>query len=150
MVRKLRLPFPMLSDPDRSLAIVPFGLADNVDPRHLARPALVAVAPGGSEVYRFVARDYADRLPEDDLIEILENRRLPPTTQDLPAPGDAQPGPRAMPVGAMVPYFRGGRFGALALGLRHKHLGEEFKADSKAFVAEMDRYVEAVKAIASR
>ena len=145
MVEKLRLPFPMLSDPDRSGAIEPFDLADRRDPRNLAVPALVAIEPGGEEVHRFVSRDYADRLPEDDLLETLQSRGLPPAHQPEPTPGDPRPGPRAMPLDAMIPYFRGGRFAALALGLRHRRLGEEFKSDAKAFVAEMDRFAEAVK-----
>ncbi|MCQ3804827.1 MAG: peroxiredoxin family protein [Acidimicrobiia bacterium] len=150
MVAKLQLAFPMLSDPDRTGAIAPYGLEDSHDPRRLAIPALVAAEPGGAEFYRFVARDYADRLPEDDLLEVLETRGLPPTTQPPPTPGHASPGPGAMPLRAMIPYFRGGRFAALALGLRHRHLGEDFKDDSKAFVAEMDRFVEAVKSLKSR
>lgn len=147
MVEKLRLPFPMLSDPDRSRAIEPLGLSDHRDPRNLALPALVAVEPGPRQVYRFVSRDYADRRPEDDLIKALNARGRPPTHQPEPAPGDARPGPRAMPLEAMIPYFRGGKFAALALGLRHRRLGEEFKSDAKAFVAEMDRFVEAVKEV---
>lgn len=150
MVEKLQLPFPMLSDPDRSQAIAPYGLIDHHDPRSVALPAVVAADPGGVEVYRFVARDYADRLPEDELLEILRGRRLGRTTQPPPTPGQPRPGPRAMPLRAMIPYFRGGRFAALALGLRHRHLGEDFKDDSKAFVAEMDRFVEAVKSLKSR
>lgn len=149
MVEKLNLPFPMLSDPDRSQAIIPYGLADERDPRMVARPALVAADSTGAEVYRFVARDYADRLPEDDVLRVLQARGLPPTTQAPPTPGSPRPGPRAMPVRAMIPYFRGGRFSVLALGLRHRHLSEDFKADAKAFVAEMDRFVEAVKHLRS-
>ncbi|MCE2526931.1 MAG: redoxin domain-containing protein [Actinomycetia bacterium] len=150
MVEKLQLPFPMLSDPDRSLAIAPYGLMDDHDPRQVALPALVAAEPGGTEIYRFMARDYADRLPEDDLLEVLETRELAAATQSAPTPGQPRPGPAAMPVRAMIPYFRGGRFAALALGLRHRHLGEDFKDDSKAFVAQMDRFVEAVKVLKSR
>ena len=149
MVEKLHLPFPMLSDPDRSQAIFPYGLGDDRDPRRVARPALVAADPTGAEVYRFVARDYADRLPEDDVLQVLRSLGLPPTSQAPPTPGTPRPGPRAMPVRAMIPYFRGGRFSVLALGLRHRHLGEDFKADAKAFVAEMDRFVEAVKHLRS-
>jgi len=37
-----------------------------------------------------------------------------------------------------------------ALGLRHKDLGEEFKEDAKAYVAEMDRYLEAVRDLRKR
>ena len=150
MVEKLKLPFPMLSDPDRSQAIIPYGLADDRDPRRVARPAVVVAAPGGEEVYRFVARDYADRLSEDVLVETLSGQGLPSTTQPPPTPGHAEPGPQAMPIRAMIPYFRGGRFAVLALGMRHRHLGEEFKDDTKAFIAEMDRYDDAVKALRDR
>ena len=150
MVEKLKLPFPMLSDPDRSRAIIPYGLANHQDPRGLAVPALVAALPGGEEVYRFVARDFADRLSEDTLVEVLASHALPPTTQPAPTPGHPEPGPRAMPVRAMVPYFRGAHYAALALGMRHSHLGEEFKDDAKAFLAEVERFVDAVRALRDR
>ena len=150
MVEKLKLPFPMLSDPDRSRAIVPYGLADHRDPRRVALPALVAALPGGEEAYRFVARDFADRLPEAVLLESLSSHELPPTTQPPPTPGRPEPGPRAVPLRALVPYFRGGHYAALSLGMRHRGLGEEFKDDAKAFVAEMDRFVDAVRALRDR
>ena len=150
MVEKLKLPFPMLSDPDRSRAIVPYGLADHQDPRQVALPALVAALPGGDEVYRFVARDFADRLSEDALVEVLASHGLPPTTQPPPALGHPEPGPWAMPLRAMVPYFRGARYATFALGMRHRQLGEEFRDDAQAFVAEMDRFAEAVKALRDR
>ena len=149
MVEKLNLAFPMLSDPDRAQAITPYGLTDHSDPRGLARPALAAAAPGGNEVYRFVSRDYADRLPEDELISVLFSQGLPPAAQPRPAPGTPQPGPQAMSIRSMIPYFRGGRFAALALGMRRRYLGEAFKADTKAYVAEMDRYAEAIKKLRS-
>jgi hypothetical protein len=145
MVEKLGLPFPFLSDPDRSKAIGPYGLADPKDHRDLAVPALVLIAPGGEEVWRFVSRDYADRLPEDDVVEIARAQGWPPTTQDPPERGRPEPGPRAMPIEAMIPYFRGARFAALAMGLRHGHLDESVKDDSKAYVEEMDRFIEAVR-----
>ena len=62
LVESLRLPFPVLSDPDRSLAVEPFGVADPNDERNIARPAMILVAPGGDEVFRFESRDFADRL----------------------------------------------------------------------------------------
>ena len=49
MVEKLDLPFPLLSDPDRSLAIGPFDVVDESDPRDLARPAMIIVDPDGNE-----------------------------------------------------------------------------------------------------
>jgi hypothetical protein len=41
LVEKLALPFPVLSDPDRSNAVTPLGFADEKDPREIARPGAV-------------------------------------------------------------------------------------------------------------
>ena len=46
MIGKLRLPFPMLSDEDRSAVVAPWGLANPTDRRNLALPALM-----GNECY---------------------------------------------------------------------------------------------------
>ena len=146
----LRIPFPLLSDPDRSLAIEPFGVADTNDPRNLARPAMIVVDSAGNERFRFVSRDYADRLPEDDVLDVVHGLGLGPTTQSAPTPGTPEPGERAMPLDGLPYYLRGARFAVQALGLRHKDLGEEFKKDAKAYVAEMDRYLEAVRALRKR
>lgn len=145
MVEKLSLPFPLLSDPDRSRAIVPFGVVDPKDQRDLSRPAMVLVGPDREERWRFVSRDFAERLPEEDALEQARALGLGPTSQDPPAPGDPAPGPRAMPFDQLLTYFRGARFAALAMGLRHGHLDESVKEDSKAYVAEMDRFTEAVR-----
>ncbi len=149
-VASLRIPFPLLSDPDRSLAIEPFGVADPNDPRNLARPAMIVVDSEGNEAFRFVSRDYADRLPEDDVLDVVQGLDLGPTTQPAPTPGTPEPGKKAMPLDGLPYYLRGARFAVQALGLRHKDLGEEFKEDAKAYVAEMDRYFEAVQALRKR
>ena len=39
-------------------------------------------------------------------------------------------------------YLRGARFAAVAMGLPHGHHDESIKEDSKAYVAEMDRFFE--------
>ena len=44
----------------------------------------------------------------------------------------------------MKVYFRGARYAAQAMGLRHAHYAEEIKIDSKAYVAEMDRFTDAL------
>ena len=149
-VDMLDLPFPLLADPDRSLAIEPFGVADPNDRRNLARPAMILIDTGGNEAFRFVSRDYADRLPEDDVLETVLASGLGSTTQPAPTPGVPEPGRYAMALDDLPVYFRGARFAAQALGLRHKDLGEAFKEDSKAYVAEMDRYWEAVQALRRR
>lgn len=150
MVEKLDLPFPLLSDPDRSLLIEPAGVADPDDPREIARPAMILLDPDGDERFRFVSRDYADRLPEDDVLDAARDLGLGATDQPPPRPGDPEPGPRAMPREALLPYFRGARYAALALGLRHKDLSDDLKADTKAYVDQMDRFIEVMKDLRRR
>lgn len=150
MVEKLSISFPLLSDPDRSLLIEPMGVADPADARNIARPAMILFGPDQSERWRFVSRDYADRLPNQQVLEHVRSLGLPPTGQDAPAVGPAEPGLRAMPFDGLFYYLRGARFAAQAMGLRHKHLGDEIKEDSKAYVAEMDEMLEAVKELTTR
>lgn len=145
MVEKLDLPFPMLSDTDRSVAITPYGLADPKDPRGLAIPALVLVDASGAEHYRFVSRDYADRLAEDAVLDVARSLELEPVSQDRPVPGVPKAGERATPIDVLGPYLRGAKFAAQAMGLRHRHLDPSIAEDSKAYVAIMDRYIEAVR-----
>jgi hypothetical protein len=150
MVEKLSLPFPMLSDPDRTRAIEPFRVADPKDKRALSRPAMVLIDPDSGEQWRFVSRDFAERLPEEDALARARSLGLPAVTQDVPSPGDPVPGPRAMPFDQLLTYFRGARYAALAMGLRHGHFDESIKDDSKAYVAEMDRFTEAVEELKER
>lgn len=140
----------MLSDPDRSQAIEPFGVADPKDERQISIPAMILLSPGGEEVWRFVSRDFADRLPEEEVLHEARALNLGPTEQDRPQAGEPEPGPRAMPLEGLPVYLRGARFAALAMGLRHGHHDESIKEDSKAYVAEMDRYMEAVRELIRR
>ncbi len=55
-----------------------------------------------------------------------------------------------MSLEALGHYWRGARFAALAMGLRHGHHAEEIKEDSKAYVAELDRFMETAKALRER
>jgi hypothetical protein len=146
----LDLPFPLLADPDRSAAIEPLGLADPKDPREIALPAMILVDADGEEAFRFVSRDYADRLAEDEVLEKVRQLGLGPTTQAAPTPGTSQPGERAMPLDGLPYYLRGARFAVAAFGFRHKDLDDALKEDSKAYVEEMDRYLEAVQALRKR
>jgi hypothetical protein len=150
MVAKLSLPFPFLSDPDRSLAIRPYGVADEKDERHIARPAIIVITTDHKEVFRFVSRDFADRVPEDRVLASIQELKLPPTTQPIPEPGQADPSPRSLSPSNLRIYFRGARFAAQAMGLRHAHYAEEIKIDSKAYVAEMDRFTEALDWLRAR
>jgi hypothetical protein len=142
MVVKLNLPFPILSDPDRSLSIEPYGLMNGEDPRELAITATVVIGPNGEEVLRLVSRDFADRPFEGVALEALRDLDLAPVEQPTPALGDPAPGPRAMPFGDLRVYFRGAKFGSMAMGLR---TGATDEADH--FGALMDRYIEGVGAM---
>jgi hypothetical protein len=144
MVEKLSLPFPYLSDPDRSHTIVPYGVADEMDDRLISRPALIAITPDRQEAFRFVSRDFADRMPETEVVAAIRRLDLGPTTQDQPLIGAAMAGPRSISLPALRVYLRGARFAALTMGLRHGHHSDEIKEDSKAYVAEMDRFTEAL------
>ena len=150
MVEKLDLPFPLLSDPDRSGAIEPLGVADPKDERKIALASLVLVDAGGNEAWRFISRDYADRMPENDVLEHARKLGLGPTTQRAPVPGTPEPGDRAYPVDMLPYYFRGARFAALAIGRRYKDLSDELKADTKAYVEETDRYFAEIVALRRR
>lgn len=142
MVEKLNLPFPMLSDPDRSLAIGPYDLMNISDPRNIAIPATIVIDPAGVEALRLVSRDYADRPLEDEALELLQGLGLAPVSQPRPNPGTPEPGPRAMPFGDLRTYFRGAKFGARALGLRSSAMDE-----AAVFGELMDHYMEDVTAM---
>lgn len=137
MVEKLNLPYPMLSDPDRSLAIGPYDLMNVSDPRNLAIPATIVIDPTGNEILRLGSRDFADRPFEDEALEVLRELRLDPVSQPVQNPGAPEPGPRAMPFGELRTYFRGAKFGAQALGLR-----SDAMIEAAAFGKLMDHYME--------
>jgi hypothetical protein len=146
MIDKLQLGFPLLSDPDRSALISPLDLADPKDPREIAIPAMVLFGPEEQEeVWRFTSRDFADRMPEQEVLDRVQEKGWPSTTQGDPDLGPKEPGKNATPLDSLPSYYRGARFAALAMGLRYKDLGEEIKQDSKAYVAEMDRFIESVQ-----
>ena len=143
MVEKLGLSFPFLSDPDRSLAIEPFGVADPRDPRMLAIPTAVLIAAGGEEVHRRSSSDFADRPTEDALVAAAQQLGLPPVTQEPPRAGTPEPGRSASVVGELGSYFRGAKFAARAMSMRFP----EAKESSKAYGAQMDRYIEALSGL---
>jgi hypothetical protein len=139
MIEKLNLPYPMLSDPDRDLAIAPYDLKNTSDPRNLAIPATIVIDPSGDEALRLVSRDFADRPFENQALELIRRLNLEPVSQSVPTPGTPEPGPGAMPFGELRTYFRGAKFGAVALGLRSGATDE-----ARAFGELVDHYMEDV------
>ena len=150
VVEKLALPFPILSDPDRTEAIEPLGFADENDPRDIAGCGTVIIDPDGEIRFSGRGRDYADRPEEDDLLEELAELGLPPTSQDAPELGRVEPGQKAMPYEGLPHYFRGAKFAALALRKRHRALGQEFADDTKSYIQMVERYLEALHGVEER
>jgi hypothetical protein len=144
MIEKLRLPFPLLSDPGGEAAIKPYQLWN--PEREVAKPAVVMVGPDGEEAFRQVSRDFADRLPEPDLVDVVRGLRLDPVEQPPPTPGDPDPGPRAMPLDALPVYYRGAKFAAKAMGMRHRQAQE----DADRYVDQTERYTRAVKQLTEK
>lgn len=141
MVEKLRLPFPYLSDPDRDLLIGPLGLRDERDPREIALPAVVVIGPDGEEAWRWVSRDYADRIDENLILDAVGDLRLDPVDPEPMLAGTPDPGPKAVDMDTLHIYFRGARFAVVAMRRRH----EGIRDDGMEFIREMDRFLEVLK-----
>ncbi len=143
MVEKLGLPFALLSDPDGERAIKPYGVWH--EEPEIARPAIVLVGPDGTEAFRRVAEDFADRSPEDEVVDRVKELRLGSVDADEIVVGPTAPGEKAFPAEALKPYFRGARFSALSIGGRVP----EAKDTTDQLVQQADRYLEAWKAVDS-
>ena len=136
VAEKLALPFPILSDPDRSEAITPLGFADEPDPRKIALPGTVIIAPGGEVVFSVTGRDYADRPHEDDLLAQVKELGLNATSQPVPAEGSPQAGDKAVPFDGLTRYFSGAKFAVLALRRRHRGGERRFRRRHEALCAD--------------
>lgn len=95
MVDKLALPYPLLSDPDGQEAIKPYGVWH--DGQSFARPAVVLLRPDGSEAVRQVGEDFADRLPEEELVEANRADNLPAARNHPPHREPRDPDRRGRP-----------------------------------------------------
>ena len=140
MVEKLRLPFPLLSDPDAAV-ISAWDVYDAVGGTHgpIARPAIFVVARDLRIPYEYVGRDFADRPPNSAIYAALDQVRdaapralEPAVTGPGPRPqGAGNPADKPMPLGDLPPYFRGATFAAQAIAGR---------TDDAAVKAEVDRF----------
>lgn len=139
MVAKLSLPFPLLADPEGEGAIKAYGVWH--EGRPFARPAVILIAPDGTEILRQVGEDFADRLPEEELVEAVRRLGLAPVAQDPPAPGDPHPGDKAVDLAWLPAYFRGAKFAVMGLAGRVS----EVRKDAKVMSEEYDRFLGALK-----
>lgn len=65
MVKKLLLPFPVLSDPEATV-IEPWGVL-NAAEKGIARPAIFLVRPDMSLAFAYVGEDFTDRPTDEEL-----------------------------------------------------------------------------------
>jgi hypothetical protein len=120
MAARWHLTFPLVSDPGGERFLRPLELWNPGERGGIGVPALIVVAPDGQEVWRTVARDYADR-PVDDaaMLAALESLALP--TIGLPRwepEADPEESREALRTDALGGYMRGVRSGAFAILMR--------------------------------
>lgn len=149
MVEKLRLPFPLLSDPDAA-AIAGWDVYDPVGGTHgpIARPAIFVVGRDLSIPYEYVGRDFADRPPDAAVIAALDLARAAtprPLERGVTTPGprplDAgSPADKPMPLDQIPPYFRGATFAVQAIAGRTDDAGVKAECDRfRAMVSEFTK-----------
>ena len=114
------LPFPIHHDPGGLMYLQPLELWKPNERGGIALPALVVLAPNGSLAYQFRSRDFADRPTDDDLLATLAALERAPIAAPPPWSSDAAPveDPGALRTETFGPYFRGIRFGTIALSAR--------------------------------
>lgn len=155
MVEKLRLPFPLLSDPEAAV-ITAWDVYDPVGGTHgpIARPAIFVVGRDLSLPYAYVGRDFADRPLNVALYAAMD--AVKDATPRALVPVDLAPGPRPRdarsladkptPLADIAPYFRGASFGVQAISLRTSDAA--VKAECERFRGIVGDYVKA--AVATR
>ncbi|MCA1598619.1 MAG: peroxiredoxin family protein [Chloroflexi bacterium] len=143
MVEKLRLPFPLLSDPQGALSRC-YGVWN--DDQRLAIPAIVVVDRVGTVRWVYAGHDFADRPGDEDLFAALDDlgtggeprpagepeRRVTATD----AIHSVRPDRPAITLEQLGPYYRGAFFATVALKGRFAARG----ADGRAAVTEVGQY----------
>jgi hypothetical protein len=151
LIRKLGLPFPLLSDRDGEAVIKPLE-AWHEDPTHgfISRPGMVAIAPDGLIIHRYVGADFMDRRPdESDLLEALKALELDPHDPPPLNAADGHPseaGARVTP-DYLFAYYRGIHFATKALAGRVQD--EQAKGEIERTHRQLTRYMEAIAPLRS-
>jgi hypothetical protein len=109
-----------VSDPDGATYLRPLELFDPEARGGIGLPGLLILDPAGEVVYRYVGRDFADRTTDEEALTALERLSLSPI--DPPEGGPVLDVPdgldRFFTPADLVPYFKGNRFAAIAIGGR--------------------------------
>ncbi len=136
-----------VSDPGGESYLAPLGLFDPEERGGIALPALLVLGPDGSEVFGYRGRDFADRTHDDDVLAALEGLGLDPihppaggpvAEVDVEQAGAFQPR-------MLTPYFKGNRFGAIAIQRRAE--GDEAKGLAREHRLMCDAILDAWNAV---
>ncbi len=143
MVEKLRLPFPLLSDPQGALSRR-CGVWN--DDQHIAIPAIVVVDRVGTVCWVYAGHDFADRPGDEDLFAALDDLGTggEPRPAGEPeirvtaaeATHSVRPDRPAITLEQLGPYYRGAFFATVALKGRFAARG----AEGRAAVTEVGQY----------
>jgi hypothetical protein len=135
----------LVSDPGGEQILAPLGLFDPEERGGIGRPGMLVVAPDGHEVYRYEGRDFADRTTDDDVFRALESLGLAPADPGPWIPEAKIPAElkRFFRPSDFGPYFRGNRFGAIAIAGRldersARSIAREHQAMCEANLAAWD------------
>jgi len=139
-----------VSDPGGERFLKPLGLFDPDERGGIALPALLVIAPDGTEHHRYAGRDFADRTHDDDVLAAVEDLGLDPIeapdwSSEIAAvdvPDDLRGYFRTSDI---LPYFRGNMFGALAIGRRldddaSQAIAKEHRSMSKSIVDAVEEW----------
>jgi hypothetical protein len=111
-----------VSDPGGETYLQALELFDPDERGGIALPAMLVLDPDGNEVFGYRGRDFADRTHDEDVYAALEELGLDPIEPPDGGPVadvDVDVGQRgAFQPATMIPYFKGNRFGAVAIGMR--------------------------------
>jgi len=136
---RLGLPFPVLSDPGGEGAVKPFAVWNEETSQ--AQPALIALSPGGEEIYRYVGFDQADRPDPAEALEAVRALTLGP--REAPSSIHPHVEPEATPgvfrLEELAPFLRG--FRSATQAMQRRRPGEEHAARLEAMA---QRFLDAV------
>ncbi|MDJ0767608.1 MAG: hypothetical protein QNJ12_02400 [Ilumatobacter sp.] len=109
-----------VSDPGGERYLLPLGLFDPEERGGIGRPGMIVLAPDGAEVYRYDGRDFADRTTDAEVYAALDGLDLDPIEPPPGGPFGEVPGDLRgfFRPDHLVPYFKGNRFGAVAIAGR--------------------------------
>jgi peroxiredoxin len=155
MVGKLRLTFPLLSDP-RAELITRYGLWDPED--GVARPSILVVDRSGEVRYLYSGRDFADRPGDDEVfgtlkgleggIERITGQPEIRVTGPEARTASIRPDKNPMELEQLLVYYRGAYFATVALTNRFGEKGRSGRSvlrEVSGYQAMIRRYRSALE-----